>query len=183
VKGLEGTRARLGAACLGVGLVLVAAGLVVMIGDDDTTAAAPPRTTTTAAPAGSASAPAQTIARQTPEQFVATLEAALRSGDAEYLLARLHPAVIERYGTDACRTAMQNFSNDPTAAVRVRTVGSTPITFDYNQDGISTMIAGAIPVDVDLTTRGVTTSPRLHVAYVGDEPRWFSDCGTPLGQR
>src|SRR5438105_3487397 len=44
-----------------------------------------------------------TVATETPAEFLDALAAALRSGDDGFLLDRLHPAVIQRFGVDLCR--------------------------------------------------------------------------------
>src|SRR5712692_461907 len=41
---------------------------------------------------------------ESPQEFLDRLDAAVRKGDTDFRVARLHPAVIARYGEDQCRT-------------------------------------------------------------------------------
>ncbi len=104
---------------------------------------------------------------------------AIRSNDVATLRAKLHPATIERYGEAACRTYFTAL-NDPAFDVVVHDV-RPPAAWDYVTDGRTTSIPDAWEVAADLTSQGKTEARALHVALVGGEIRWFTDCGTPLG--
>src|SRR5688500_10799883 len=53
------------------------------------------------APAPEPEAPSE---GETPEEFLAALATAVQEGDVDFQVERLHPAVIDRYGEDPCRT-------------------------------------------------------------------------------
>lgn len=63
-----------------------------------------------------------TAPREDPAGFVAALAAALADGDAAYLEARLHPAVVSLYGADACRAALSGAAG-PDRELTVAAVG------------------------------------------------------------
>ena len=113
------------------------------------------------------------------QALYARLVPAIRGPDVETLLALLHPATIERYGEPACRTYFAGL-RDPTFDVVVRSV-APPAPWIWERDGRSTTIADAWAVQADLTANGSASSQEIHVAVVGGEVRWFTDCGTPLG--
>jgi hypothetical protein len=161
----------------------------------DATTSAPPTTAATASPslaptvaptapptqappsATPSAAPTTALDPATAEQFALDLSAAIRSGHTDYLLARLHPAVIERYGTRICRS----YINGTVAGDDVRwTVSSTtgPAAWSYETDGLTTPIAEAWMVSVNQA--GATPEARdLHFAPSDGTWRWFTDCGTP----
>ena len=113
------------------------------------------------------------------QALYARLVPAVRSADAGTLLALLHPATIERYGETACRATFSSLQ-DPAFDIVPRSVGS-PGPWNWERDGRSTTIPDAWPIQVDLTSQGATSSTEVHVAPVGGELRWFTDCGTPIG--
>ncbi len=118
-------------------------------------------------------------AGETPEQFLAALASAIREGDADFQLERLHPEVLERYGEDACRAAIDT-RTDPTRAFAVTQVRDDPEPFDYTSDGRTETIAATVVVEARVTTSGTTAPQDVHLARVDGELRYFSDCGTPL---
>jgi len=112
----------------------------------------------------------------TAEEFADDLAAAQREGDDEYLLARLHPAVIERYGTRQCRTHIRDDVSGTDVNWEVQ--GSNgPAPWDYTSDGLTTTIEDTWIVTV---LEPPTTDPReLHFAPSEGTWRWFTDCGEP----
>jgi hypothetical protein len=108
----------------------------------------------------------------------ARLVPAIRANDVATLTALLHPATIERYGEAACRTYFAAL-RDPTFNVVVHSVAA-PAPWIWDRDGRSTTIPDALAVQADLTANGTTSAQEIHVAPVGGELRWFTDCGTPL---
>jgi len=141
-----------------------------------TPATAPP--TTGPPPTESAAATATTVTLDPPtaEEFATDLATAQTEGDVEYLMARLHPAVIERYGTRQCRIHIRN--DVAGQAVTWEIQGSAePAPWDYASDGLTTTID-----DVTIVTvlEPPDTEPReLHFAPSDGTWRWFTDCGTP----
>jgi hypothetical protein len=117
--------------------------------------------------------------------FVSRLEAAIRTAELLPMLPLLHPASIERYGEEACRTNLTTRSPDPDFAIRVTSIDG-PAPWDYVTDGRTATIADAWTVVASVTARDPTTGQpatserELHVAPIAGEVRWFTDCGTPL---
>ena len=146
-----------------VALVSVA-GLVLGLGESTTTNAS------TADAGGSTASPIP----ETPTEFLAALQRAERNGDAEFRLARLHPAVIERYGEDACRSFVIE-PPDATSTFDVVRVDHTG-PWDYTSDGETTTVDDTAFVVVDRVARGDQNQVEVHVAAVGNEYRWFADC-------
>ena len=110
--------------------------------------------------------------------FIPRLVEALRTGDAAFQVARLHPATLERYGEEQCRTELPR-RQDATVAITVLKVGE-PESWDYTTDGLSTTIALAVPVDADIVVQGKAGRQTLHFAIVDGTVLWFTDCGTPV---
>jgi hypothetical protein len=162
-------RLRWGLRWLGAALVVVGVlGLVFGWGSTTTTrrSGATAGTGTTASPA------------ETPESFLAAFVSALKAGDRTFLLGRLDPAVIDRYGTAQCQTYLAGFA-DPNATLRL--VGVTgPAPFDYASDGLTRRVAGTYTLSVDGTLQGGTGPRQLHFALVDGHFRFFVDCGTPV---
>ena len=126
-----------------VGVLLIALGLAGAAGDwgSSTTtkavAAAPTTTATTTT--------ATTVAPETPEEFITRLDQALRARDIEYMIARLHPAVIERYGEAACRA---NFERTESLARKVTGAATGPAPYDWTTDGQTETIPDTYTVPV-----------------------------------
>ena len=116
---------------------------------------------------------------ETPEDFFALFAEAIRSGDQAFLLARLHPGVIELYGTRQCRAAVTSLATDPSFEVRVRSVEG-PAPYDYAPDGQSVIVDEVFTIGLTFTSAEGTSRQEAHVAPVDGEMRWFTDCGDPL---
>jgi hypothetical protein len=101
------------------------------------------------------------------QKFLNQLDEAVRKGDTDFRVARLHPAVIERYGEQQCH----DFLASPQAG---------PDPFDFTTDDGAVPIPDAQLVLVKETFEKKTTTRELHVAKVDGEFRYFIDCGTPL---
>lgn len=203
---MGGTQARVGAGLLALGLVLAVAGVIVTVSDDDgsasrvatTEATDPTRSTgpaTTSRPTPTTTLPAPTTTRptpttvarsipttaaaETPQAFFALLGQAFASGDENTLYARLHPLVLTRYGADQCRTYLASISV-PRYAVEVLEV-KAPEPWDWTLDGRTDRLPSAIPVRVHITEDGTNfRENEAHLVMVGNQARWFTDCGTPI---
>jgi hypothetical protein len=116
---------------------------------------------------------------ETPEEFLSSLATAIQEGDVDFQVERLHPAVIDRYGEDACRAEVAT-RTDPTRAFTDPQVRAEPEDFDYASDGLSQIITDTVVVDAQVTIGGATEAQAVHIAEVDGEFRYFSDCGTPL---
>jgi hypothetical protein len=128
----------------------------------------------------SGTAPETRQAGETPEEFLAALATAVREGDVDFQVERLAPAVIDRYGEDACRADVAT-RTDPTRAFAVTQVRDEPATFDYNSDGLSEAIPDTIVMEAQMTLQGATSAQEVHLVDVGGEFSYFTDCGTPIG--
>jgi hypothetical protein len=122
---------------------------------------------------------AHTVAKQapeTPKQFLDRLAAALRKGDSKFLLQRLNPAVIDRYGLPLCRGFVLTLK-DATAKITVQRVGP-PGPFDYTSDGETTTVAKTRSVTAKRTSDGSTSTQVIHVAPTpnGQKLTWFTSC-------
>src|SRR5574341_1256422 len=115
---------------------------------------------------------------ETPEEFLAALATAVQEGDVDFQLERLHPAVIDRYGEEACQADIET-RTDPTRAFADPQVRAEPEDFDYASDGLSETISDTVVVDAQVTSDGQTSAQALHLAEVDGEFRYFTDCGTP----
>jgi hypothetical protein len=114
------------------------------------------------------------------QNFLDQLDAAVRRGDIDFRVARLNPAVIERYGEQQCRDFLAGQPPDNTRRDRVKRVGK-PESFEYDTDKLSVTIADATPVLVRETRLGKKADRDLHLARVNGGLTYFIDCGAPLG--
>ena len=112
------------------------------------------------------------------QDFLDRLADAVRSGDVDFQVERLHPAVIDRYGEDQCRSFFES-RTDPTRAYAVTSVAPDPQPFDYATDGGSETIDGTTVVHATVTQDGQTGPATLHLAELDDELTYFVDCGEP----
>jgi hypothetical protein len=189
--------ARLGRALLIAGASLLLVGLVgrfALGGGGDDAGAPSPSPSISAAPTPEPTAPtgptagettspepepSETLAAETPEEFFADFAEAIRTGDVEFLLARLHPVVLERYGRQRCRAAVASLATDPTLDVKIRST-SEPGSYEFASDGKTATVEDAFTVALTFTTAEGTARQDGHVALVDGELRWFTDCGEPL---
>ena len=131
---------------------------------------APPSTST--APAPSTTAP---VSAQAVRDFFAAWASATSSGDVEFLVSRLHPAVIGVYGEAQCRAYLGRVTGGA-ITVEVRSIGDpAPATLDV--DGIDTAVGEVHPVEIFRSDLGRVVTAR--VAALDGDLRWFSDCGDP----
>ena len=167
---------------VGAGVVIAAAGVVGQVtsdGDDAATGVASQSTsTTTTTDASSTTTTAAPTTTTVPPAaaFVPELVAAIRAGDNDFKYARLHPAVIDRYGEAICRAGLS--PAQPDFVMDVVSVGP-PEAWDWVTDGVTTTIPDTIPVTVRRIGDDGTTLVEavIHLADVEGEIRWFTDCG------
>ena len=112
------------------------------------------------------------------KKFLNELDAAVRAGNVDFRLARLHPAVIARYGEQQCRDFLAG-QQDPTRKDKVTTVGK-PESYQYATDNQSAAIPDALPVQVKETNKGKKGDRNIHLARVNGQLTYFIDCGQPL---
>lgn len=157
---------RAGIALTALGVCAAAAGAAGLTADRGPSAPAP------SGPSASASATPAPV--ETPQRFLDELAQAMRSGDVDFMAARLAPAVIARFGDTACRAAVARFT-DPTAAFIVIHV-APPAPYVYTTDTRSTTVPGTLAVTSDQTHQGTIMEVTVHLTPVGDQLRWFTDC-------
>lgn len=119
-----------------------------------------------------------TVAPEELDTFLAAFVTAFREGDADFLLDRLHPEVIELFGEEQCRRWVETFA-DPTFDI-VPSEITGPEGWTWVVDGVSTPIEDAFTVTADFTRQGETAEQVSHFALVGGVQHFFSDCGDPL---
>lgn len=146
----------------------------------DAPSASPTSAPPTQTPVPPTATPAPSLGEADVRAFVEVLVTAVQTGDVETMLANLHPATFDRYGVDACRSAVANFTN-PDFEIEALEV-QDPAPWDYVTDELTTTIPDAWAVPGNLTVGGgvPTQSQTFHFAPFGDAVRWFTDCGTPL---
>lgn len=123
-------------------------------------------------------APQITPAHESADAFITAFAAARRKGDSGLLFARLHPAVIARYGEPQCRSAVAGLT-DSTAQLTVQST-SALAPWDYTSDGRTTTIQNVETVHAAGTLGGMDVQPEFHFAVVDGERRIFMDCGNAL---
>jgi hypothetical protein len=167
----------------GIDVVLVALGVVgVTIGGALLVRDRPPSRVVLVPRQLEAVAPSTTTTTTPPENpvsFLGLLGAAIRTGDTEFLVSRLHPAVIERFGEATCRAEVATL-HDPTSQFTVKSVG-TAETWNWTIGKQSTPIANAIPLAVTRVAYGQSLSATVHVVIIDGKGRWFNDCALATG--
>ncbi len=133
----------------------------------------------TSAPA-TVTTPSTSLPTSTPAQFVGELDRALTKGDVAFLYARLHPAVISRYGAAQCRV-WAGRAKDTTSRFVVRGAAGAPADYSYTTDSKTTVIHAVVAVPVDRVSATSTVRTAVHTVAVDGTFRFFTDCGTPLG--
>ena len=134
---------------------------------------------TSPAPTNASSTSTTVVPAEDATQFLAALGTALRAGDTNFLVGRLNPAVVARYGSAQCLGALAG-ARDPSATFTVKQV-SDPADFDWTTDGKTVVIPDTLTVDVDRVVRGVAESATVHIARVNGQLTWLVDCGIPTG--
>lgn len=158
---------------VGGAIVIVVGSLGLALGWGDTESG--PRGSAAAA---SSSTTPTTNASEQPAAFLAAFVQALRGGDANFLVNRLVPEVIARYGEHACRTSIHNLF-DATAALTLRST-TGPATFAYAGDGKSVAVPDVYTFTVDGTVGGQSATRQYHLALIDGRFHIFLDCGSPL---
>jgi hypothetical protein len=115
---------------------------------------------------------------ETPEAFVASFNRAQEEEDVRFLLSRLHPEVIQRYGRAQCREYLGEVAGTVGDVEIIRASG--PRQAEYATDDQMVTIENARVLRISLTANDEPTTGRMTLAVVGDELRWFTDCGDPV---
>ena len=114
----------------------------------------------------------------TAEEFATDLAAAISDGQNLYLLARLHPATIDRYGLEQCRAYISDTISGSPITWEVQS-SAGPAPRDYITDDLTTPIA-CDAWAVTVRQPGADPDRDLHFAPFEGTWRWFTDGGEPL---
>lgn len=133
-----------------------------------------PKTAAAVATTSTSSTTTTSVTNEDPKQFYEALKTAQRNKDITFLIDRLHPVVISRYGTDQCRQFYANSTGSLADTTFVNALG--PQTFDYTSDGQTASVSNTYVV----TVQGSSGSTDLHFALVNGRFTFFGDCGTPV---
>ncbi len=154
---------------MAVGALLVVVSLVLTLGTIGKTTH---RTVSTSV-ASSTSAPTQTAAG-----FLDDLASAMRTGNVDFMVSALNPAVIARYGESSCRAAVATYT-DPTAAFSVQST-SPPADYSYRAAGRASVIPDTITAKVTFTHDGQPVPVVVHLSQTKNgKLSWFTDCVGP----
>jgi hypothetical protein len=110
--------------------------------------------------------------------FVADLGRAIDRGSGRFLLAHLHPAVIDRYGARACRLYTSTTRLDGLSLEHLGSDG--PAAWDWVLDELTTAIPDAWTVTVVWRQPDLEEQREIHIAPADGTWRWFTDCGDPV---
>jgi hypothetical protein len=113
------------------------------------------------------------------KSFISAFNTAFADADVEALMALLNPAVVERYGENACLTYLQSVVEN-TIEVEVVEVLSFG-WWTWELDDLETEFDNVYTVLVNATAQGQTVEQEIHYAQLEDGTlTWFTDCGDPL---
>jgi hypothetical protein len=115
---------------------------------------------------------------ETVEEFVAAFNGAQANGNVRFLLARLHPEVIERYGRPQCREYLREVAGT-VRDVEIRRTSELGQA-EYATDGESVTVTDAYTLRISFTANGVPTRGRMTLGLIDTEIHWFTDCGDPV---
>jgi hypothetical protein len=202
-------RTRIGQLLLGLGVVLVVAGVIVwMDGDDDTAVSAgdgpvvsssTTMSTTTTVPSTTASAATSTTASTTTStttstSTTSTTAAPIATESVEDFFAVLRGALD---GGDAAvlvdrmnAATIERYGVDQCEAYATSVAGngfdatllstSEVDSWDYTTDEVTTTLTGVVAADIERTISGQTVPQTTHWQLVDGRYTWFTDCGSPL---
>ena len=112
------------------------------------------------------------------ETFRSGFVEALRTGDVDWLVGRLHPDVMTLYGEAACRDYLPTVV-DAGVEMTVDSAGEAG-PWRWELDGASREYAAAVPLATTFTSRDQTLEQEMHVLSIGGRFHWWTDCGDPL---
>jgi hypothetical protein len=176
-----GTKKTLGIVLLVAGVATIGIGVAGQLGSWGAKTESPTATTTDgdSTPSSSTSTSTTLPPAEDATQFLTALATALATGDTNFLVGRLNPAVVGRYGSPQCLAALAG-AQDPSAQFTVKAV-TGPAEYDWTTDDKTVKVADTLTVEVDRVQRGVTQPATIHLASVDGQLTWFVDCGNPIG--
>ena len=93
-----------------------------------------------------------TSSAETPAAFLNMLASAIRSGDVQFMVTRLNPAVIAAYGSSACRKTVATYTGSD-GAFSIGSTGS-PTAYSYTVDGKTRIVPDTITGSGDVHAAG-----------------------------
>jgi len=128
---------------------------------------------------GSGPVPVTEGEKATIQSFIDVFNTSFQEGDAEPLFNLLHPAVLDQYGAETCRTYLGETLETP---VELDYQNAVLIdSWDWMRDELTTSVNDAYRVQVNVTIGEESGEQPMHLVMPGDDSvRWFTDCGDPL---
>jgi hypothetical protein len=119
------------------------------------------------------------------KSFIEVFNTAAQDRDPELLYGLLHPAVLDRYGQEACRSYLETGITSAETPVEMSYGSAEALgTWEWQTDGLSTSIDYVYRVQVQLSAGDQSASQQIHLAVPGDDSvRWFTDCGVPAADQ
>lgn len=115
------------------------------------------------------------------DSFVEAFNQAFTDQDSRALYFLLDPAVVSRYGEEACQAYLQTVVETPTTITALEL--SKTETWEWQRDGLSEALSPVFNLSVEFTSADGTTTQDLHLRLPGNNGvRWFTDCGDPLSE-
>jgi len=117
----------------------------------------------------------QPAPRESLEEFGQKFNAANTDGDPTFAFERLHPVVIEIFGSELCQQWLAaRFSSTTVSFVgQASELGTT--TFNL-PSGEVVEVSDYFTVAVELTFQGAVTATEAGYAYVDGNVNWFTNC-------
>jgi hypothetical protein len=131
-------------------------------------------------PVGGANVP-PVLAMDAIQAFYTGFNQAFTDMNTDYLYSVLHPAVLERYGEEACRSTLDTViaNTIQVEALRLTELGA----WNWEMDEVTGLVPNTYTIEIRLTLPdGSTLDQETHLAIRDDGSLgWFTDCGDPLG--
>ncbi|MGB2965549.1 MAG: C13 family peptidase [Anaerolineales bacterium] len=113
------------------------------------------------------------------QDFFNDYNAKFQAADGDGLLALLHPAVLDLYGSDACQVYLSSAVEKPIEIEVLQVLSVGPWTWEI--DGHSTLIEDTYSIQAGVSAGGQTIQQSMHLGLAEDGTiTWFTDCGEPL---
>jgi hypothetical protein len=116
-------------------------------------------------------------------EFIARLDQAFRTGNEQFLNARVAIEVTDRYGRATCVTFFHRAKN-PDRKLVPRGAPSEPHDYTYQTDGKQTVVHDVVDVPINVVEGSARSPDIVHAVPEPDADgtttyRFFADCGTP----
>lgn len=177
---------KFGKALMGVGVALIAAGVVGLLADRPPvpTAATVVATTTTIAITTTSTAPTTTLEATTTTEtvdavdisaFVERFAVALETGDVGFLVETLHPVVVEAFGDETCETWVRRevmLLSDYRIDGNPESIGDGQVTAPTGTLAVEDMWSAPVA----FTFNGEKFETQSSFAVIGGSVFWLGEC-------